>query len=191
MGGGPFSCLGLRVRSVVFVQIRKRHCQKVAIVQVPHPSGCAPEPWLPGIRCGGGGRVSGSQTPTSPPTARRDGGHTAADERRAAAAAAARLLRPLPHPAAQVQARQLPQLPGLQARAARLGVLRAPRVSPRPAPAPPALAWRLAGHCPGDEGRSARPQLARKRSLRGPAGWAPWRNGQAQLLPRGSLGPAS
>uniref|UniRef100_A0A7J7R9I1 NADH dehydrogenase [ubiquinone] 1 beta subcomplex subunit 7 n=1 Tax=Myotis myotis TaxID=51298 RepID=A0A7J7R9I1_MYOMY len=34
----------------------------------------------------------------------------------------------LPYPAAQMQAQQLPQLPGLQARAARLGLLRAPRL---------------------------------------------------------------
>nr|XP_023500970.1 NADH dehydrogenase [ubiquinone] 1 beta subcomplex subunit 7 isoform X3 [Equus caballus] len=45
----------------------------------------------------------------------RDGGHPAANERRAAGAPAAGLLCPPPHPAAQVQAGQLPQLPGLQA----------------------------------------------------------------------------
>uniref|UniRef100_A0A2K6KD62 Uncharacterized protein n=1 Tax=Rhinopithecus bieti TaxID=61621 RepID=A0A2K6KD62_RHIBE len=68
------------------------------------------------------------QMPTFPPdygfTERKEPG----DDGRAAEAPAAGLLCPLPHPAAQVQARQLPQLPGLQAGAARLALLRAPRL---------------------------------------------------------------
>ncbi|PNI50939.1 NDUFB7 isoform 2 [Pan troglodytes] len=50
------------------------------------------------------------QMPTFPPDygfperKERDGGHTAGDDGRTAEAPAAGLLRPLPHPAAQVQA---------------------------------------------------------------------------------------
>lgn len=59
----------------------------------------------------------------------RDGGHTGAHELGHVAAGAAWLLRSLPDQADEVQERQLPQLPGLQARETRLGLLRAPGVS--------------------------------------------------------------